>query len=1067
MGLPGLSASVEESSPIIIGDGAEVFAFINNEGALIRLIGEDLSVLPNPPDYYVGQDFFNLIPSELAHKGRDLLTQVLESGQSKKITFRKTVRDSVYRYEIKFVINGPDNLLVIIRSLPKREGLDNELLLLNRAFLTLQSASLSVTASLDFQYILDTFTWEITNLLDASGCIVSNWNQKAGTISILAAYPHQDWCRVASQSETYFLEYYPLTRQVLLDRLTQQIILDQSNFNLPEHEYMKRSNISTLLMLPMIYQNQTIGLVEIIGRDGQSFSNQEISLGQLLTNEAASALINARLYEQLNQRLKEISTLKRIGQAIVSTLDTSNALTTVTEGAITLMGVEAVSVALVENDGENCQFVAATGLGADFIQEQRLDLSEGIVGWVIRHGEPSLVLDVTADPRHYTFFDRMGGFQTKSILSVPLQTKGQTIGAISAINKTKGHFNQEDLRLLSSLSNPAATAIENARLYERAWQEIADRRQAEVALKKERAMLAQRVEERTITLQHQYERQQALATIEPTISHPNKLKNVLQQIVDAADSALPENSAASIVLWDKDKEEFYVGMASSRITSNENGKGKWHGAGTSQKILDSQQILVVPDVAKAPYGTSDRLQASGIRSYVGLPLIGQGQSLGIIYITSYQQRDFSQDEIDFYSALASRAAVAISNVMLYKTLQHTNAELARVSQMKDEFLASMSHELRTPLNAILGVSEGLIEEYYGSLNQDQRKSVQIIAESGSHLLALINDILDVTKVESGQLTLEIEPLFVKNICESSLQFIRQSAFKKQISIKLNLDEKAEIIYADARRLKQILINLLSNAVKFTSEGGSVGLEVGSDRAEGFIHFTVWDTGIGIAPEDLKHLFRPFYQLDSTLSRRYAGTGLGLALVKHMAKMHDGRVTVESEVGQGSRFTVSLPWHLDGEDYPVQPQSWIEMGRDPSEDNELYQTDFLIGPKILIVDDDKVNTKLFKELLSLKGFQVVAVNSGEEALQVINTEKPDLILMDIQMPGMDGLETIRQIRSQGDYGTLPIIALTALAMETDRLNCLEAGASDYLSKPVPLQKLVKTIRNHLQKNDMIR
>ncbi|NTU82207.1 MAG: PAS domain S-box protein [Chloroflexales bacterium] len=240
-------------------------------------------------------------------------------------------------------------------------------------------------------------------------------------------------------------------------------------------------------------------------------------------------------------------------------------------------------------------------------------------------------------------------------------------------------------------------------------------------------------------------------------------------------------------------------------------------------------------------------------------------------------------------------------------LRAANVELARAARLKDEFLANMSHELRTPLNAVLGRAELLREEVHGPLNERQLRSVVSIEESGRHLLELINDILDLSKIEANKLELQLEPMSVADLCQSSMRLVNEAAQKRQISLRTDLDPHISIIVGDPRRLKQILLNLLSNAVKFTPPGGQVGLEVRGDKPGGSLTFSVWDTGIGIADADLPRLFRPFEQLDSSLSRQYEGTGLGLSLVARLAKLHGGSVAVQSKLGQGSRFTVTLPW----------------------------------------------------------------------------------------------------------------------------------------------------------------
>lgn len=240
-------------------------------------------------------------------------------------------------------------------------------------------------------------------------------------------------------------------------------------------------------------------------------------------------------------------------------------------------------------------------------------------------------------------------------------------------------------------------------------------------------------------------------------------------------------------------------------------------------------------------------------------------------------------------------------------LTAANIHLARAARHKDEFLASMSHELRTPLSAVLGMSESLLEEVYGTVNEQQAKSLRTIEQSGRRLLELINDILDMAKIGAGRLKLNTRPISVKSTCESALRLVSQSAESKKLKLSSTVDSAVTILVADGQRMKQILANLLSNAVKFTPDGGSVGLEVVGHADQQVVAFTVWDTGIGITPEGLSSLFEPFVQLDGKLSRQYAGTGLGLSLVRHLAELHGGQVSAQSQVGKGSRFTVTIPW----------------------------------------------------------------------------------------------------------------------------------------------------------------
>lgn len=391
-----------------------------------------------------------------------------------------------------------------------------------------------------------------------------------------------------------------------------------------------------------------------------------------------------------------------------------------------------------------------------------------------------------------------------------------------------------------------------------------------------------------------------------------------------------------------------------------------------------------------------------------------------------------------------------------------NAELARAARLKDEFLANMSHELRTPLTSILGMSAMLTEEIYGALNEKQHQYIEVIAQSGNHLLNLINDILDLAKIESGKMTLEIAPTSIAALCSSSLNFVKQAAHQKNIRLETYISTDSDDIEVDERRMRQALINLLSNAVKFTPEGGLVRLQVTHSDVQRTVRFSVIDTGIGIAQEDIPKLFQSFVQIDSKLNRQYNGTGLGLALVKQITSLHEGTIEVTSTPAQGSGFTITLPISRRNAATPTRsPQRVLDPPFSQNASDNPPAEARTKPPRILLAEDNQANIDTFTSYLSAHGFQLIIARDGQEAIDLAKQHQPDLILMDIQMPGMDGLQATRQIRSDSALASVPIIALTALAMTGDREKCLAAGVTDYLAKPVKLQDLIAAIRKLLQ------
>ncbi len=409
-----------------------------------------------------------------------------------------------------------------------------------------------------------------------------------------------------------------------------------------------------------------------------------------------------------------------------------------------------------------------------------------------------------------------------------------------------------------------------------------------------------------------------------------------------------------------------------------------------------------------------------------------------------------------------------------QTLQQKNIELEGASRMKSEFLANMSHELRTPLNAIIGFSEVLKDGLMGEMTEQQRGFIGDIFGSGKHLLSLINDILDLSKVEAGKMTLDLEPVQVSSLFANSLSIIREKAAARRIRLSMDASELGSI-QVDTRKVKQIVYNLLSNAVKFTVEGGHVTLRArrvareevslssgawtartfplpaDSEFAE-FLEIGVTDSGIGISPEGLDRLFMPFSQIDSGLARRFEGTGLGLAMVKLLAELHGGAVSVESAVGEGSRFTVWLPLRTAAASSVALSEPPAAL--DDTSSSGVMRISAPPGPTVaLVVEDDIKSAELIRVQLEAEGFKVLHATSAEAALRIAEQQPLSLITLDIMLPDMDGWEFLSRIKQVPALARIPVVIISIVA---DHNKGFALGAAAIMQKPISRQELYESL-----------
>ena len=386
-----------------------------------------------------------------------------------------------------------------------------------------------------------------------------------------------------------------------------------------------------------------------------------------------------------------------------------------------------------------------------------------------------------------------------------------------------------------------------------------------------------------------------------------------------------------------------------------------------------------------------------------------------------------------------------------RMLSSANHALTEASRSKSEFLANVSHELRTPLNSVIGFSELMTDPNFGELSPRQREFLSDIRDSGEHLLALINDILDLSKIEAGKLEVHRQDADVAELVADSVSMLRPQAGKKrlQLETRCELSVPARV---DPRLVRQVLVNLLSNAVKFTPEGGRVETAA---RFEGNdLVLSVADSGIGIPEEDQERIFQEFYQVDGSYSRKYQGTGLGLALVRRMVSLHGGTVTVSSRVGQGARFQCVFPDAKSAGAVALPPRVPVhEPTSAPVADDSRRRT-------VLVVEDNPVNRKLARNVLRARGYRVLEADTGEEGIEIARREMPHLILMDLQLPGLDGMEATRRLKADPATRAIPVVALSAHAQDADEARAREAGCVGYIAKPIRLSRFPQQVRSYL-------
>ena len=595
---------------------------------------------------------------------------------------------------------------------------------------------------------------------------------------------------------------------------------------------------------------------------------------------------------------------------------------------------------------------------------------ETLVGRVSLERRVVEIPDVLADPSYKWPIGReLGGYRT--MLGAPMLVGDRVVGVLILWRLDIDPFGERTIELLTTLAAQAAIAIQNVELFHQ--------------------------------LTRSAEELHALGEISQAVSSSLDLDEVLDTIVARA-ARLSGTEGGSIFEYDAQTGLFHLrtcvgtdpslvaAMEATRIHIDETFVGRAAASGEPQQSPDLTRVPPDPHL--------QHLTRGGWRSLLAVPLQWEREIIGALIVRRKTTGRFAERTVELLETLASQSAVAIHNARVYRELQERSRQLEVAGRHKSEFLASMSHELRTPLNAVIGFSDVLLERMFGDLNDRQDEYLRDIRDSGRHLLELINEILDLSKVEAGRMEIDRAPVSLSNVLEHGVAMVRERAARRGVALTLDTRGNLELVSADELKLKQVVLNLLTNAIKFTEASGSVHVNARLEGGEAQVE--VRDTGIGIAEDEQERIFEAFQRGGRGVRTSTEGTGLGLTLSKRIVELHGGRMWMQSRLGEGSTFGFSIPLaHAEPEPAPA-----------------------AFGPgTVVVIDDDPLDLALVEAVLTPEGFAVLRAANGMEGVKLVRERRPGVVLLDLMMPDMDGFAVVEMLRAEAATAHVPIIVLT--------------------------------------------
>ncbi len=780
-------------------------------------------------------------------------------------------------------------------------------------------------------------------------------------------------------------------------------------------EIFKNQNIRSMAVLPLWSGKRRIGTVLLQSENKHTFTNREKRTFPPLLDQMATTVENLRLFGQTQEALNETEQLYKISGGISLAKNTQDLVDLVSQNILPSTA-DRVALMMVRTSGADATPTSLEIVGyynknkTQNPQQDFFSLDEFPALKILESQERLLVEDI-----HRADLDEISK-QTLSRTNIgggiilPLYSGERMVGVLAAFSEKRFYISEDEYRMLKIAAHGIAVAVE-------------------------RQLLLENTQQRALELQ-------TAAEIARDTTSTLSLAELLNGIVKLISERFSFHHTA-IYLVDEEKHFAEIHEASGKAGSLLKQKQKKYAIGAKNvvgRVAASGEPVTIHDAQHNPLFDQSELMPE-TESEIGLPLKIGTQVIGVLDIHSTKKNAFNQAEIIVLQILTDQIAVAIENAKSYEIAQRAVEDMREVDRIKSQFLANMSHELRTPLNSIIGFSRVILKGIDGPINDTQEQDLNAIYNSGQHLLRLINDILDLSKIEAGKMQLQMIDSNVADLVNSVMSTAIGLIKGKPIQLEYIIPEDLPTIMVDQTRIRQVLLNFLSNAAKFTDSGKIIveALETTSPSGEREVMITVTDSGPGIAEKDKIKLFMPFSQVDDSPTRKTGGTGLGLSICRSFIEMHNGRIgLLSSEVGKGSTFFFTIPL-VENE---ARQLIAAEMEPSPSPHKA-----------ILAIDDDKQITSLYERFLSNHGYQVFSLNESKKAVETAKKVNPFAITLDIMMPGRDGWQVIQELKNDPATKHIPVIICSILEEEEKGFNL---GATDYLIKPFLQEDLVNAI-----------